>query len=92
MYLSSPRQLGNNLVIPGGARTLDVRGKLVMPGGIDTNTHLQQTINGTQAADDFYSGTKAALAGGTTMISELLLLLLMPIPKKWVFYDLDLIF
>lgn len=70
------KQLGNNLVIPGGARTLDVRGKLVMPGGIDTNTHLQQTINGTQAADDFYSGTKAALAGGTTMIMDFV------VPKK----------
>ena len=56
-----------------GGRTLDATGCYVMPGGIDPHTHLEMPFMGTYSADDFESGTRAALAGGTTMVVDFVL-------------------
>lgn len=51
-------QVGKELMIPGGAKVIDASGKLVLPGGIDTSVHLQETFMNATIQDDFYSGTK----------------------------------
>ncbi len=53
-----------------GATVVDAGGQYVMPGGIDPHTHMQLPFMGTVASEDFYSGTSAGLAGGTTMIID----------------------
>jgi len=53
-----------------GDEVLDASGCYIMPGGIDPHTHLEMPFMGTYSADDFESGTRAALAGGTTMVVD----------------------
>jgi len=70
------KQVGTHLIIPGGTRVIEATGKYILPGGIDINVHLQTPtktdINpeGTVTIDNFYQGTKAAIAGGTTMVVD----------------------
>ncbi|XP_037946891.1 dihydropyrimidinase-like isoform X2 [Teleopsis dalmanni] len=63
----------SDIVIPGGVRVIDAGGRLIIPGGIDPHTHMQLKFGGTVAVDDFYHGTKAAIAGGTTTIIDFVL-------------------
>ncbi|HEX8284414.1 MAG TPA: dihydropyrimidinase [Pyrinomonadaceae bacterium] len=49
---------------------IDAAGKLVIPGGIDPHTHMELPFGGTQASDDFRTGTIAAAHGGTTTIID----------------------
>ncbi|MBP1805022.1 dihydropyrimidinase [Rubellimicrobium aerolatum] len=56
-----------------GDEVLDATGCYVMPGGIDPHTHLEMPFMGTYSSDDFESGTRAALAGGTTMVVDFVL-------------------
>ena len=49
-------------------RIIDATGLLVIPGGIDGHTHMEMPFGGTQSADTFETGTRAAAFGGTTTI------------------------
>jgi len=49
---------------------IDARDKYVVPGGVDSHTHMQMPFGGTQASDTFETGTRAAAWGGTTTIID----------------------
>jgi len=52
-----------------GRRDIDARGRLVLPGGVDSHCHVEQlSSTGKMCADDFYTATVAAAFGGTTTI------------------------
>ena len=54
----------------GDAEEINVEGKLLFPGFIDGHTHFDLEVAGTVTADDFETGTKAAILGGTTFIID----------------------
>jgi dihydropyrimidinase len=58
--------VGADLDAPAGARIIDAGGSYVIPGGIDPHTHMELPFMGTVASEDFFTGTSAAAAGGTT--------------------------
>ena len=63
-------RVAEEIVPEEGAEVVDVTGKLLFPGFIDAHTHFDLEVSGTVTADDFETGTKAAIAGGTTMIID----------------------
>ena len=72
------QEISSNISAPSGAEIIDAAGQYVMPGGIDPHTHMQLPFMGTVASEDFYTGTAAGLAGGTTMIIDFVI----PAPQQ----------
>ncbi len=62
-------EVGEGLSLDNG-NIVDVEGKLLFPGFIDGHTHFDLHVAGTVTADDFATGTKAAVKGGTTTIVD----------------------
>src|SRR3979409_816666 len=55
--------------LPGGRREIDARGKLGLPGGVDSHAHIEQlSAAGIMNADTFESATVSAAFGGTTTV------------------------
>ena len=61
--------LGRGLKQEAG-RVVDVSGCVLFPGFIDAHTHFDLEVAGTITADDFATGSRAALRGGTTTIID----------------------
>ncbi len=67
-------EIGRDLASATGVREIDARGMLLLPGAVDTHTHLNPEMpdpprpRGNQ--DDYVSGSAAAFAGGATTISN----------------------
>ncbi len=56
---------------PDDAETIDASGKLLFPGFIDPHVHIYLPFMGTFSKDDYATGSKAALMGGTTTLIEM---------------------
>lgn len=55
--------------LPQGREELDASDLQVLPGGVDAHCHLDQPVGGgARMADDFETGTRSALCGGTTTV------------------------
>jgi dihydropyrimidinase len=64
--------IGKNLNVAAD-QTIDASGKLVIPGGIDPHVHLDMPFMGTYSSDNYETGTRAALFGGTTTVIDFIL-------------------
>lgn len=68
----SIKAIGQNLEMAAD-QVIDASGKLVFPGGIDPHVHLDMPFMGTYSSDNYETGTRAALYGGTTMVIDFIL-------------------
>jgi dihydropyrimidinase len=62
-------QLGDLAPLPG-EEVYDARGRLVLPGVIDSHTHFLLRARGAVTADDAFSGGRAAALGGVTTVID----------------------
>ncbi len=66
------KTIGKDLTVTAD-KIIDATGKLVFPGGIDPHVHLDMPFMGTYSSDNYETGTRAALYGGTTMVIDFIL-------------------
>ena len=64
--------IGKNLNVKAD-KEIDATGKLVIPGGVDPHVHLEMPFMGTFSSDNYETGTRAALFGGTTTVIDFIL-------------------
>ena len=62
--------IGRNLLVGEDTEAIDASGLMVLPGGVDCHTHMDNTFGDSTTCDSFESGTRAAAFGGTTTIVD----------------------
>lgn len=63
-------EIAQNIEIQESVQIIDATGLYAFPGGIDPHVHLELPTPAGNSSDDFYTGSMAALAGGTTTIID----------------------
>jgi dihydropyrimidinase len=63
-------QIAKDIQSTKSCKTIDAEGKYIIPGGIDPHVHLELPTPAGPSSDDFYSGSVAALFGGTTTLLD----------------------
>ncbi|MFW9991711.1 MAG: dihydroorotase family protein, partial [Candidatus Odinarchaeota archaeon] len=61
--------MGKSISLPEAEERIDATGKIIIPGGIDAHTHILDLIFSYR--EDFFTGTRAAAAGGITTVLEM---------------------
>ena len=62
--------IGEALQVGADTRIVDARGLVVLPGGVDCHTHMENTFGESTTCDTFETGTRSAAFGGTTTIVD----------------------
>lgn len=62
--------IGRDLRPRPGDTVIPAARRYIFPGGVDAHTHFALPLMGTVSADDFRTGTVAALCGGTTTVLD----------------------
>jgi dihydropyrimidinase len=61
---------GSGMTEADADRIIDATGKYIFPGGVDPHVHMHLPVAGGFSSDDFLTGSRAALHGGTTTIID----------------------
>ena len=71
LWIEDEKIMGGTEAGAGGEadQTIDAKGLIILPGGIDVHTHFNIDV-GVRSVDDFMTGTRAAAFGGNTMIVD----------------------
>jgi dihydropyrimidinase len=63
-------EVGPGLPDNGADRIIDAQGMYILPGGVDPHVHMHLPVGGSFSSDNFHTGSRAALCGGTTTLID----------------------